>query len=287
MKKITLFTALFAAFSLNAQIVFSEDFESDPVDSTVFTNWDNYDEDGDSNFWEVTDMFAFATGTSGAINHPMQTLAADSDSWEGSALSPDNYLVTKNPINLSNSTGSSLTYTVGTYQINGTFINDKYSIYLTTSNAIPDILTATPVVTKFVGDDCPSDQADGSNSAATLTVDISAFDGQVVYLTFRHYDTTDENSVLIDDVIVDGILGVTDQNFNGFSYFVDANNQLNLSSSIAMEKVALYNVLGQEVFSSKLSSNSEIVDISGLNSGVYIATVSIEGQTKSFKIVKK
>ena len=113
------------------------------------------------------------------------------------------------------------------------------------------------------------------------------FHGQVVYLTFRHYDTTDENSVLIDDVIVDGILAVSDQNFNGFTYFVDANNQLNLSASIAMEKVALYNVLGQEVLSAKLSSNSEVIDISGLNSGVYIATVSIEGQVKSFKIVKK
>ncbi|HAT63017.1 MAG TPA: hypothetical protein DCS66_00220 [Flavobacteriaceae bacterium] len=287
MKKITLLAAFFAAFAMNGQIIFSEDFEADPVDSILFTNWDNHDEDGDGNFWEVTDMFAFATGTSGAVNHPMQTLAADSDSWEGGAFSPDNYLVTKTPLNLSNSTGSSLTYTVGTYQVNGTFINDKYSIYLTDSNAVLDILAATPVVTKFVGDDCPSNQADGSESAATLTVDISAFDGQVVYLTFRHYDTTDENSVLIDDVIVDGILAVSDQNFNGFTYFVDANNQLNLSASIAMEKVALYNVLGQEVLSAKLSSNSEVIDISGLNSGVYIATVSIEGQVKSFKIVKK
>jgi hypothetical protein len=287
MKKITLLAAIFAAFAMNAQIIYTEDFEADPVDSTVFTNWDNYDEDGDANFWEVTDMFAFATGTSGAINHPMQTLAADSDSWEGSALSPDNYLVSKVALDLTNSTGTSLTYTVGTYQINGTFINDKYSIYLTASNAVVDISAATPVVTKFVGDDCPSDQADGSASAATLTVDISAFDGQVVYLTFRHYDTTDENSVLIDDVIVDGILSVSDQNFNGFTYFVDANNQLNLSASLAMEKVALYNILGQEVLLSKLSNSNEIVNLSALNSGVYIATVSIEGKVKSFKIVKK
>jgi len=35
-----------------------------------------------------------------------------------------------------------------------------------------------------------------------------------------------------------------------------------------------------------LSSNNETVDLSGLQSGIYIATVSIDGASKSFKIVK-
>jgi hypothetical protein len=36
-----------------------------------------------------------------------------------------------------------------------------------------------------------------------------------------------------------------------------------------------------------LENTNEIVNISALNTGLYIATVSIDGNTKSFKIVKK
>jgi bifunctional DNase/RNase len=53
-----------------------------------------------------------------------------------------------------------------------------------------------------------------------------------------------------------------------------------------MERVAIYNMLGQEVISQKLASNNETVSISGLQSGIYIATVSIEGASKTFRIVK-
>jgi len=281
MKKITLLLAIFMVIGANAQIAFSDDFNGETVDATTFSKWTSLDVDGDANFWEVFD--ADATGNTWLFSG----LGADSDSWEGSALTPDNFLITTDPIDLSAYTGTTLSYLVGTYQTNGTFLGDKYSIYLTTSNDPAVIVTETPLTTRFVSDDVTASAGDGSDSAAAVSIDASAYDGQVVYLTFRHYDTSDENSVLIDDVVVDGILGVSDQNFGGFSYFVDSNNQLNLSASVAMENVVLYNVLGQEVLSAKLSSNSEVINISGLNSGVYIATVSIEGQVKSFKIVKR
>jgi len=79
--------------------------------------------------------------------------------------------------------------------------------------------------------------------------------------------------------------GVTDNNFEGFNYFV-SNNQLNLSANTSMEKVSVHNTLGQQVVSQKLSNTNETVELSGLQSGIYIATVSIDGASKSFKIVK-
>ena len=282
MKKITLLAAFFAAFTLNAQIIFSDDFNTEVLDATTFAQWASIDQDGDTNFWEVFDSADIGTG--GSL---MTGFGADSDSWEGSALTPDNYLITLQPLDLTASTGTTLDFLVGTYQTNGTFLDDKYSVYLTASNDPTVIVGETPVLTKFVGDDVAGDQADGSASAAAISVDISAFDGQVVYLTFRHYDSVDVNSVLIDDVIVDGVLAVADQTFNSFKYYVDANGQLNLSANSTMESVVLYNVLGQQVVSQKLANTNEIVNISALNTGLYIATVSIDGNTKSFKIVKK
>ena len=283
MKKITFLAVFFAAFAMNAQISFSDDFNTEVLDATTFTNWDSIDQDGDTNFWEVFDTANIGTGAS-----LMTGFGADSDSWEGGTpLMPDNYLITSQPIDLSASTGTTLSFLVGSYQTNGSFLGDKYSVYLTASNDPTVIVGETPVLTRLVSDDVAGDQADGSASAALIFVNISAFDGQVVYLTFRHYDSDDENSVLIDDVVVDGVLAVADQTFNSFKYYVDANNQLNLSADISMESVVLYNVLGQQVVSQKLANTNEIVNISALQSGIYIAKVSIDGNSKSFKIVKR
>jgi len=283
MKKITLLAAFFAAFTMNSQIIFSDDFNTETLDATTYANWTSIDQDGDGNFWEVFDSANVGDGVSSLFTG----FGADSDSWEGSALMPDNYLITSQPIDLTGASGTTLSYLVGTYQVNGTFLGDKYSIYLTASNDPIVIAGETPVVTKLVSDDVTANAGDGSDSAALVTLDISAYEGQVVYLTFRHYDTFDENSVLIDDVVVDGVLAVADQSFNNFNYFVDSNNQLNLSANTAMESVQLYNVLGQQVVSKKLNNTNEVVNISALNSGMYIATVSIDGNTKSFKIVKR
>jgi hypothetical protein len=92
----------------------------------------------------------------------------------------------------------------------------------------------------------------------------------------------------MDDFKVEaGTLGVADNTFNNFNYFVDTNNQLNLSANSSMESLVVYNVLGQQVVSQKLENTNEVVNLSALNTGLYIATVSIDGTTKSFKIAKK
>ena len=283
MKKITLLVAIFAAFTMNAQIFF-DDFNGEITDSTTFDKWDSIDFDGDGNFWEVTDMLAYAT--TDAPLHPMQTQAADSDSWEGDPFTPDNWLVTKDPIDLTGATGTTISFMVGTYQTNGTFIDDKYSVYLTPTNDIVDLLIATPIDTRLVSDDVTAASGDGSDSAALVTIDASAFDGQMVYLTFRHFDSVDINSVLLDDITVDGALGVTDESFNNFNYYINANSQLVLSASTSLENVQLFNLLGQQVVSQRLSNTNETIDIASFESGIYVAKVSIEGRTKSFKIVK-
>lgn len=265
---------------MNAQI-FSDDFNTEIVDATTFANWTSVDVDGDGNFWEVFD----ADGT--GYLWTMTGLGVDSDSWEGSALSPDNYLITTNPIDLSLVTGTTIDFIVGTYQTNGTFLGDKYSVYLTTSNDPAIIATETPLLTRLISDDVTAAAGDGSDSAAPISIDASAYDGQVVYLTFRHYDTVDENSVLIDDVVVDGSLAVADETFNGFIYYVNQNSQLDLQANTPMSSVSIFNILGQMVITQKLSSTSEVISLSNLDSGLYIANVMIDGQMKSFKIVRR
>ena len=84
-----------------------------------------------------------------------------------------------------------------------------------------------------------------------------------------------------------GALATEDQYFKDFVYFVDANNQLNLRANAPMENLQLVNIIGQEVISQKLTNSNEIIDISNLKSGIYIASVSINGNAMAFKIVRK
>ncbi|QIE60376.1 T9SS type A sorting domain-containing protein [Rasiella rasia] len=288
MKKITLlFAAALATVSMNAQAtLFSDNFEAETVDAVTFSFWDSVDVDGDGEFWEVADIAAFAAVD--APNHPMMSLAADSDSWEGVAFSPDNFLISQ-PINITGATGLQIDYVVGSYQTSGAFIADKYDVLLVDSNDPIDIVAATPLYTATVGDDATCASGDGADSAAPVTVDASALDGSTgdYYLVFRHYDTVDENSVLIDDVFLTAAsLSVEDQAFANFNYFVN-NGELNLSAANTMESLTLYNVIGQQVVNQKLSGTNEVINISSLSAGIYVAQVTIDGTAKTFKIAKK
>lgn len=80
---------------------------------------------------------------------------------------------------------------------------------------------------------------------------------------------------------------VYDDVFKGFTYFVDVNDQLNLASDFVLERVEVYNVLGQRMISKNLSNFQDTMNLSELNSGVYIVRLKIAGREKAFKIVKR
>jgi endoglucanase len=66
-----------------------------------------------------------------------------------------------------------------------------------------------------------------------------------------------------------------------------ATNLLNIESGISIEKVTVYNILGQEVISK--SPNAELVtlDVSSLQVGVYIVKTSINGNVSSTRFIKE
>ena len=268
--------------------VFSDNFDGETVDTHVFAKWESLDQDGDGKFWEVADIDAYKNGTSGATALPMSGMVADSDSWQGTAYSPDNLLVSLNPIDLTGASGLiQLKFMVGTYQINGTFIADYYSIYLTDSNAPNDIMAATPIYSGMLSDVLAADQADGSASAVLQTLDISSFAGTSKYLTFRHYQTTDENSVLIDDVVVEAenVASVDANELTDFNYSV-ANNELNIhSNSAVFNGISVIDITGKTIVNKNLNSSNETISLP-VSEGIYIAKVTTQdNKVKTFKFI--
>lgn len=280
MKQITFIATLLVAFTMNAQ--FSDDFDAETDDSTQFANWNSIDLDGDGEFWEVANIDDAGTG---AEMSELSGLVADSDSWEGTAFTPDNLLISKAAIDISDD-ASTLSFTMGTYQTNGTFLADRLQVYLTESDDIDDITAETPIFDMTVGEITTAE--DGPSAAAEISLDISGFAGQSLFLSFRHFDSVDENSVLIDNLVVDGVLSAdSPESISSFSYFMVGNGSgLRLVASSQMSDVTIYNILGQATINQTLSTSDKTIDISSLVSGVYVAQVTIDGATETFKILK-
>lgn len=66
-------------------------------------------------------------------------------------------------------------------------------------------------------------------------------------------------------------------------------DRLNISfpKSVDTAEIAIYNVLGEKVLQHTVSPTENWVNVAELTSGMYIATISSNNKTNSFKIIKK
>ncbi len=174
-----------------------------------------------------------------------------------------------------------------TIRTNGTFLEDRLAVYVSTSNDPSVVATETAVFDDQIGNVTPADDG-GANSAIDITVDLSSFVGQSVYLVFRHFDTFDHNSALVDNVVVDGTLGLNDVDTVTFNhYFLADSSDLKLNASTEMSNIQLFSILGQEVVNRNLTGSDATINLANLTDGVYIARVTVQGQTETFKIIKR
>jgi hypothetical protein len=95
--------------------------------------------------------------------------------------------------------------------------------------------------------------------------------------------------VTLDDVTVDefSTLGIADQLFETFKYHPNpVTNTLNLQAQTTIDRVTVYNMLGQEVISLMPNSMTHEVNMSQLKQGTYFVSVMISGVTENFKVIK-
>lgn len=97
-----------------------------------------------------------------------------------------------------------------------------------------------------------------------------------------------QNNYYIDDFkFVEGTLSTTDLDAQSFSVYPNpVKDVLNIQSLEAVSKIAVYNVLGQNVYSNTPKAVSPTVDMSTFKSGVYFVEVTIGNTTKTVKVIK-
>lgn len=96
--------------------------------------------------------------------------------------------------------------------------------------------------------------------------------------------------VYIDNILltVNSVLSTNSFDANSFKVYPNpAKNLLNIDSASNVQSVSVYNVIGQEVLNRTINSTNANLDISSLNTGVYVVRALIDGNVVTSKFIKE
>ena len=246
-------------------------------DPDAWTNCQTfYDNDADGNYWYYVNY----ADIDGAGNN-----VAASASWTSAtgALTPDNWVI-MGPIDLTDHTDALLEWKVR--GIDPAWCQENYSVYVGSSNNYNDLINGSVSYNETIadgGDAC-------GNTFADRSLDISAATGGLVYIGFRHHDTTDVFVLNVDDVsVTSSTMSNEEFTLENIDYtFNQETNILRVTSEELLSNIQIYNMLGQQVLNQDLNDSSVVLNLYDLSSSIYI--VNVEGnnsKSKTFKLAIK
>jgi len=103
-----------------------------------------------------------------------------------------------------------------------------------------------------------------------------------------YYVVSEIGNCMSDPLIITVTMVVSRTNFDiyGFSYHPNpVNDMLHFSANLPIQKIVISNILGQQI-NANLNSDNTTLDMSNLPNGNYFVKVTIEGVSKTIKIVK-
>jgi len=83
------------------------------------------------------------------------------------------------------------------------------------------------------------------------------------------------------------IMGTNDNTIEGFSYYPNPTSTvINLDAQDNIERVAIYNILGQKVLDQDINATSTQIDVANLTIGTYLMKVFVDGKSATYKVIK-
>lgn len=273
MRKKLLLIALLPLFSFS-QNYFSEDFET--ITDLTSEGWTLYN---DANTPQpnyapiITDAWNIVgwTGENG-------NLVAATTSWFTPAGTADRWLVTP-AITLPADSNASLMFKIRAHD-DGDFA-DGYTLKISTATASKaDLSTDLLVVANAVNDIIAN--------VDFTTVDLSAYNGQTVYLAWVN-NFNDGNLLSVDDISVDAVLGIDEFSKVDVSLYPNpTNNQFKIDfgslNDTSKIDISIIDISGRLLKKYKVQ---DVYDISNLNVGTYIVKINDGANSLVQKLIKK
>jgi phage/plasmid primase-like uncharacterized protein len=92
----------------------------------------------------------------------------------------------------------------------------------------------------------------------------------------------------LDDIVQTNTLATIDFNASKVSMYPNpTSNYLTIEANSTINRVAVYNILGQEVLVKSPKSNATTLQTSELKKGVYIVKTDVDGKLTTAKIIKE
>ncbi|MDN3692951.1 T9SS type A sorting domain-containing protein [Chryseobacterium tructae] len=249
-------------------VVFQEGFNTG-------AGWSVIDRDADDENWGIY------TGTATTDGWGFTGNFAGSASWLPApvgALTPDNLLIS--PAITLPATGTlSLSFQVGSSDTQ--FFAEHYAAYVLPSTATAFTGTETPLIEGTV-------TAGRTAIAKTATIP-SNLAGQSVKLYFRHFNSNDQNLLILDNVKITqtGSLGTAESKVSKVEtslYPNPATDVLNIKSKGKVNAVEIYDVSGRKV---SADLDGDKVNVKNLNPGSYIISIETKEGKTTEKFIKK
>ncbi|MDR6969386.1 hypothetical protein J2X31_003417 [Flavobacterium arsenatis] len=98
------------------------------------------------------------------------------------------------------------------------------------------------------------------------------------------------NDFEVDNIYasVEEVLGLKEEKLANFGMYPNpASNSLSFNSSETIDKIYIYSMLGQRIMEMSPKVSTLSTDISGLQTGVYIVTVEVDGKSSTTKLIKR
>lgn len=111
----------------------------------------------------------------------------------------------------------------------------------------------------------------------------------VFYLGFQAYSDADQFTLSVDNVkVYVKTLSVSDLDNNKIAHYPNpVKDILNIVDTKEISSVAVFDLSGRQIFSQNVNNKQTQINVSNLPTGIYIVKATVNGEVKTFKIVKK
>jgi hypothetical protein len=275
MKKILLsITAVAVLGSANAQMLSAND-------AATFGTWTTSDLDGDGQAWGTSDMAPLTTLPAAFQAQGEVAISNSYDNAASAPLTPDNLFIS--PVFTVSGTTPTLSWVAGNPETDASgWYEEYYSVYIATAAE----------VTAMAGGTYPTAVWAGALTAGQVifseSVDLTSYIGVDASVVFRHHNCTDENWLLLDDVLVQDVAGINEISLIAKAFPNPANDVLNIIVTGAATSVSILSLDGKVISTEAMNGTSVSVNTSDLTAGTYFYSVSSEnGNVVTNKFVKK